>query len=86
MTHLQTLNVWLWDVGKLKNRRYMMQDNYNKYLEGDDQVLKMEKENDPFWEPIEDLFVGIGNFFLESLMYRMDFEDKCFITDYKVLY
>ncbi len=32
----------------------------------------------------EDLFVGLGNFFLQSLAYCMDFEDKVYILDYKV--
>ena len=55
-----------------------------RYLDGEDLVLRLKKEDDPFWEPVEDLFLGLGNFFLQKLSYRMDFEDKCYITDYKV--
>lgn len=47
-------------------------------------MLRLKKEDDPFWEPVEDLFVGLGNFFIQNLSYRMDFEDKCYISDYKV--
>ena len=66
------------------NRRFIMQEHYQKYLNGEDYLLKMKKEDDPFWEPVEDLYVGLGNFFLQSLAYQMDFEDKAFITGYKV--
>jgi len=55
-----------------------------RYLDGEDLILRLKKEDDPFWEPVEDLFLGLGNFFLQNLSYRMDFEDKCYITDYKV--
>lgn len=59
--------------------------NYHiRYLDGEDLVLRLKKEDDPFWEPVEDLFVGLGNFFIQNLSYRMDFEDKCYISDYKV--
>lgn len=84
MINLQNLNVWLWDKGKLMNRKFLMQDLYQKYLEGEEYVLHLRKEEDPFWEPPEDLFVGLSNFFLQSLAYCMDFEDKAYISDYKV--
>ncbi|CAF0814643.1 unnamed protein product, partial [Brachionus calyciflorus] len=83
MTNLQNMNVWLWDKGKLMNRKYLMQDLYQHYLEGEDTLLKIKKEEDPFWEPPEDLFIGLTNFFLHSLVYCMDFEDKAYICDYR---
>ena len=56
MTNLQNLNVWLWDRGKLLNRRFLMQEHYQKYLEGDDNILSLKKEEDPFWEPVFKFF------------------------------
>ncbi len=52
VTNLQTMNMWLWDIGKLQNRRYMIQDLYQKYLEGDDCLIRnlLRKEDDPFWD------------------------------------
>lgn len=47
--------------------------------------MRLKKEDDPFWDQVEDLFIGLGNMFLQNLSYRMDFEDKCYITDYKVM-
>ena len=86
LTNLQNMNMWLWDIGKLQNRRYLIQELYQKYLEGDDSLIKnlIRKEEDPFWDAVEDLFIGMGRFFLHSLAYRMEFEDKAFISDYGV--
>ena len=30
MTHLQNMNSWYWDIGKLMNRRYLMQELYQR--------------------------------------------------------
>ena len=38
------------------NRRFVMQEHYQKYLEGDDNILKLKKEEDPFWEPVITFF------------------------------
>lgn len=75
-------NVWLWDRGKFTNRRYLMQDLYQRFLDGED-MAKLEKEEDPFWEPPEDILIGTANVFLQSLSYALDFDDKLAITDYK---
>ena len=75
-------NVWLWDRGKFTNRRYLMQDLYQRFLDGED-MSKLEKEEDPFWEPPEDILIGTANVFLQSLSYALDFDDKLAITDYK---
>lgn len=55
---------------------------YQKYLDGED-VLKIPKEQDPFWEPPEDVLIGTANVFLQSLSYALDFDDKLAVTDYK---
>ena len=55
---------------------------YQKFLDGED-ISKMPKESDPFWEPTEDVLIGSANVFLQSLSYALDFDDKISITDYK---
>ena len=55
---------------------------YQKFLDGED-ISKISKENDPFWEPTEDVLIGSANVFLQSLSYALDFDDKISITDYK---
>lgn len=79
------MNEWLWDKGKFTNRKFMMLDLYQKFLDGEEFILRLKKEDDPFWEAAEDLFIGLSNFFLQSLAYCMDFEDKTYISDYKVI-
>lgn len=60
------------------------QDLYQKFLDGDETVADIPREEDPFWEPPEDLLVGTANVFLQSLAYALDFDDKLSVTDYKV--
>lgn len=43
----------------------------------------MQKEEDPFWEPVEDSLIGTANIFLQSLGYALDFEDCLTIADFK---
>eukprot|EP00111_Clytia_hemisphaerica_P009015 TCONS_00026419-protein len=82
MKNLVNENVWLWERGKFTNRRFLMQDLYQRWMEGED-ISKVPKEEDPFWEPPEDVLVGTANVFLQSLAYALDFNDKLSITDYK---
>lgn len=82
MKNLLNGNTWLWERGKFMNRRYLIQDLYQKFLDGED-ISKIPKEQDPFWEPTEDVLIGSANVFLQSLSYALDFDDKITITDYK---
>lgn len=59
------------------------QDMYQRWMDGED-ISKVQKEEDPFWEPPEDVLVGTANVFLQSLAYALDFNDKLAVTDYKV--
>ena len=46
--------------------------------------MKLAKEDDPFWEPPEDVLIGTANVFLQSLGFVLDFDDKVQVTDFKV--
>nr|XP_006814113.1 PREDICTED: kinesin-like protein KIF28P-like [Saccoglossus kowalevskii] len=83
MKNLLNGNTWLWERGKFMNRRYLMQDLYQRWLDGDEDVNKIPKEEDPFWEPTEDVMIGSCNAFLQSLGYALDFDDGLAVTDYK---
>lgn len=52
-------------------------------MDGED-LSTIPKEEDPFWEPPEDVLIGTASVFLQSLSYALDFDDKLSITDYKV--
>ena len=60
------------------------QEMYQQFLDGDD-VKSLGIERDPFWEPIEDMLIGTGIAFLQSLSFALDFDDKLTITDYNGL-
>ncbi|KAJ8041556.1 Kinesin-like protein KIF28P [Holothuria leucospilota] len=83
MKNLLNGNTWLWDRGKFINRRYVIQDLYQRFLDGDEDISKLPKEEDPFWEPPEDSLIGTANVFLQSLGFALDFDDKITITDFK---
>ena len=58
------------------------QDMYERWLDGED-ISKIPKEEDPFWEPTEDVLIGTANVFLQSLAYALDFDDRVAVADYK---
>ncbi|CAK8695890.1 unnamed protein product [Clavelina lepadiformis] len=76
-------NLWMWERGKFMNRRYMIQELYQKYIDGDEGYKNIKQDDDPFYDPTEDVMVGSANVFLQSLSYALDFDDKLVITDYK---
>ena len=57
---------------------------YQQWLDGDEDVLKKPQDEDPFWEPTEDVLIGTANVFLMGLSYCMGNEvEKFTVTDYK---
>ena len=49
---------------------HVLQDMYQKFLDGDDDDDdddELPEEQDPFWEPNEDVLIGTANVFLQSL-------------------
>ncbi|CAF4294306.1 unnamed protein product, partial [Adineta steineri] len=85
MKNLLNQNVWYWDDVKFVNRSFIIKEHYQKFLDGDEEILYIAKEDDPFWEPVEDLLLGTANVFLQSLAYSLDFADEICIVDYKGL-
>ena len=43
----------------------LFQDLYQRFLDGDESVHQMKTEDDPFWEPTEDVLIGTANVFLQ---------------------
>ena len=61
-----------------------IQELYQKFVDGDEEYKKIQQDEDPFYDPPEDLMIGTANVFLQSLSYALDFDDKLTISDYKV--
>ncbi|XP_064617411.1 kinesin-like protein unc-104 [Liolophura sinensis] len=83
MKQLTTGNSWMWDRNKFINRKYLMQEMYQNYVEGDAD-WDLPKEKDPFWEPANaEILIGTVHLYLQSLAYLIELEDNLVISDYK---
>ncbi|CAF0816111.1 unnamed protein product [Adineta ricciae] len=85
MRNLLNQNAWYWDDVKFVNRSFIIKEHYQRFLDGEEEILYIAKEDDPFWEPVEDVLLGTANVFLQSLAYSLDFSDEICIVDYKGL-
>ncbi|XP_071958666.1 kinesin-like protein KIF28 [Antedon mediterranea] len=82
MKNLLNENTWVWGRGKFINRRYLIQELYQRFIDGED-VSDVKDNDDPFWEPPEDVLIGTAHAFLQSLGYSLDFDDNITVTDFK---
>ncbi|XP_075250028.1 kinesin-like protein KIF28 isoform X4 [Convolutriloba macropyga] len=83
MTNLLNGNTWLWERSQFINRKFIMEEHYQRFSEGDQSVLTIDKEFDPFWEPVEDVLIGTATYFLQPLAFRVDVDERTAIYDYK---
>lgn len=82
MRDLETDNSWTWSRDKFLNRKYIMQEHYNNFVDGE--KWEVPKEKDPFWEPLDqEELVGVAHVFLQSLSYLIEVEETLPITDFK---
>ena len=84
MKNLLNGNTWLWERGKFMNRRYLMQDMYQRHLDGDETLKDMPDDEDAFWDPPSEVLIGTSSAFLQALGYGIDMDDPILVTDYKV--
>jgi len=82
MKDLQTGVEYLWPKAKFINRKYVMDEMYENYEDGDD--WQLEDEKDPFTESrdVESL-IGCVAVPMQSLGYVLDMREQLSITDYK---
>ncbi|XP_006815172.1 kinesin-like protein KIF28 [Saccoglossus kowalevskii] len=73
---------YIWPRDKFFRRKYMMQEMYQNYQEGEEWQLPDEK--DPFTEPPDtEVHIGSVNVYLQSIAYLIDLRETLEITDYK---
>ncbi|KAK2159394.1 hypothetical protein LSH36_154g12000 [Paralvinella palmiformis] len=80
VTSKPTKKVWIWSEEKFLNRKYMIEEMYMRWLEGED--VKIDKTKDPFWDPVEDIYLGSCHVWLNNVAYCMDSEDYMDIRDH----
>lgn len=73
----------MWDKNTFTNRKFMMQEMYNNYIDGDTDWDKPESE-DPFWEdPSNPFLIGTAHVHMMALAYNFHTEENFSITDYR---
>jgi hypothetical protein len=82
MTCLETDRSWLWCRNKFINRKYLMSEMYENYVDGEE--WKLPDERDPFTEsPDAEIFIGSTTVYLQNLAYLIDLStDQYELLDY----
>ncbi|XP_057386154.1 kinesin-like protein KIF28P [Balaenoptera acutorostrata] len=73
-TNQRTRQVWIWSKAKFINRKFLMEELYQRFLDGEDSHVA--QEDDPFWDPAEVIHLGSAHIWLQSLAYCMKFEEQ----------
>ncbi|XP_043859117.1 kinesin-like protein KIF28P [Dromiciops gliroides] len=74
VTNRETQEVWIWSKAKFINRKYLMEEIYQHFLDGED--ISVAQDDDPFWDPIEAIHLGSAHVWLQSLAYCMKLEEQ----------
>uniref|UniRef100_A0A669NY74 Kinesin-like protein 6 n=1 Tax=Phasianus colchicus TaxID=9054 RepID=A0A669NY74_PHACC len=74
VTHETTQQVWVWSKAKFVNRKFLMEELYQRFLEGENPAVN--QDSDPFWDPVEAVHVGSAHVWLQALAYRMRLEER----------
>ncbi|XP_073529701.1 kinesin-like protein KIF28 [Phyllobates terribilis] len=73
-----TQQVWMWSKSKFINRKFLMEELYQRFLDGS---MTLDHENDPFWDPVEAIHLGSAHIWLQSLAYCMKLEEQTELLD-----
>uniref|UniRef100_M3YWJ9 Kinesin-like KIF1-type domain-containing protein n=1 Tax=Mustela putorius furo TaxID=9669 RepID=M3YWJ9_MUSPF len=74
VTHQRTHEVWIWSKAKFINRKFLMEELYQRFLEGE--ASHVAREDDPFWDPVEAVHLGSAHVWLQPLAYCMRLEEQ----------
>ncbi|XP_057625354.1 kinesin-like protein KIF28 [Chionomys nivalis] len=80
VTKPRTHEVWIWSKAKFINRKFLMEELYQHFLESEDS--QVAQEDDPFWDPVEGVHLGSAHIWLQSLAYRMMLEEQVEFLNY----
>ncbi|XP_019514564.1 PREDICTED: kinesin-like protein KIF28P [Hipposideros armiger] len=74
VTNQRTHEVWMWSKAKFINRKFLMEELYQHFLDGEDK--RVAQEDDPFWDPAEVVHLGSAHIWLQTLAYCMKLEEQ----------
>ncbi|GCC34419.1 hypothetical protein chiPu_0012892 [Chiloscyllium punctatum] len=73
VTNKATHQVWVWSKAKFVNRKFIMEDIYQHFIDG--KTISLDRESDPFWDPIDVVHLGTAYVWLQSLNYCIPLEE-----------
>ncbi|XP_072363261.1 kinesin-like protein KIF28 [Scyliorhinus torazame] len=73
VTNTLTHQVWVWSLAKFVNRKFIMEDIVQRFVDGE--KISLDTESDPFWDPIEAVHLGTAYIWLQSLNYCIALEE-----------
>ncbi|XP_077568929.1 kinesin-like protein KIF28 isoform X2 [Stigmatopora nigra] len=86
VTSTHNKQVWVWSKAKFVNRKFLMEEIYQKHLdemkgqksrsEEDLSTAALPKEKDPFWDPVEPLLLGTAHLWLQSIAFRIPVDEQ----------
>ncbi|XP_012606659.2 kinesin-like protein KIF28P [Microcebus murinus] len=79
LTNQRTHQVWIWSKAKFINRKFLMEELYQRFLDGEDSHVA--QEDDPFWDPVEVIHLGSAHIWLHPLAYCMKLEEQVAFLD-----
>ncbi|KAK2143188.1 hypothetical protein LSH36_870g00010 [Paralvinella palmiformis] len=83
MVDLETDHEWVWTREKFLNRKYIMQELFQKFEDGED-ISNIPPERDPFQEDFDaECHIGSVKVWLQSLAYMIELKEQLEITDFK---
>ncbi|XP_035872075.1 kinesin-like protein KIF28P [Phyllostomus discolor] len=71
--------VWVWSKAKFINRKFLMEELYQRFLDGEDSHVA--REDDPFWDPVEAVHLGSAHVWLQPLAHLMELEEQAALLD-----
>ncbi|XP_069117737.1 kinesin-like protein KIF28P isoform X2 [Argopecten irradians] len=80
VTDTKTKKIWMWPHDKFLHRKDLMDDLYSQFME--DNSLKVDKDKDPFWDPVEDIFLGSCHILLQTLSYGLEIDEHFTLHNY----
>lgn len=79
---LETGLEWMWSRDEFFNKRFVMQEMFNK--KEDEEDWKLPKDQDPFEvDPNMDVLIGTTKIFPQSLAYMVETKNQLEVIDYK---
>ncbi|XP_059843938.1 kinesin-like protein KIF28 [Hypanus sabinus] len=80
VTNKLNKQVVIWTQDKFTDRKLLIEDIYQNFLENGTVHNKMEQ--DPFWDPVETLHLGRAHVWLETLAYCITHDDQVDVNNH----